>query len=63
MKMDLSEFKRYVAQIEEIDDIVIDAKKAEGIYVWDTDDKEYIDMLSGICVANVGHRNNKLFKQ
>lgn len=62
MKTDLQEFKKYVAQIEEIDDIVIDAKKAEGIHVWDTNGKEYIDMLSGICVANVGHRNPKVIE-
>jgi acetylornithine/N-succinyldiaminopimelate aminotransferase len=62
MKTDLKEFKKYVAQIEEIDDIVIDAKKAEGIHVWDTNGKEYIDMLSGICVANVGHRNPKVIE-
>jgi acetylornithine/N-succinyldiaminopimelate aminotransferase len=62
MKTNLKEFKKYVAQIEEIDDIVLDAKKAEGIHVWDTNDKEYIDMLSGICVANVGHRNPKVIE-
>jgi 4-aminobutyrate aminotransferase-like enzyme len=40
----------------------IGIKKAEGIHVWDTNDKEYIDMLSGICVANVGHRNPKVIE-
>jgi Ornithine/acetylornithine aminotransferase len=60
MKTSLAEFKQYIAQLEEIDSIVIDIQKAEGIYIWDTDNKEYIDMLSGICVANVGHRNPKV---
>src|SRR5574344_1164388 len=57
METSLKEFKQYIAQLEEIDSIVIDIQKAEGIYIWDTKGKEYIDMLSGICVANVGHRN------
>ncbi|MDR1725326.1 MAG: aminotransferase class III-fold pyridoxal phosphate-dependent enzyme [Bacteroidales bacterium] len=51
------EFRHYVAQVGEIDNIMIDVEKAEGIYVWDTSKKEYIDMLAGICVGNIGHRN------
>ncbi len=62
MKITLEDFKRNVAQIEEIDEIVIQPKKAEGIYVWDVDGKQYMDMLSGICVANVGHRNEDVVK-
>lgn len=49
-----------VAQVGEIDSIMIDVEKAEGVYVWDTSGKQYIDMLSGICVGNVGHRNPKV---
>jgi acetylornithine/succinyldiaminopimelate/putrescine aminotransferase len=50
-------FRQYVAQVGEIDPIMIDVAKAEGIYVWDTSGKQYIDMLSGICVGNIGHRH------
>ena len=60
MAIKLEDFKKNVAQIEEIDEIVIEPKKAKGIYVWDVNDKEYIDMLSGICVGNAGHKNAKV---
>lgn len=55
MKTDINTFRQYVAQVGEIDPIMIDVQKAKGIHVWDTEGKEYIDMLSGICVGNIGH--------
>jgi acetylornithine/succinyldiaminopimelate/putrescine aminotransferase len=57
-----NEFRRYVAQVSEIDKIMIDVAKAEGIYVWDTSNKQYIDMLAGICVGNIGHRHPAVLK-
>ena len=30
---------------------------AEGIYIYDTDNKRYTDLISGIGVTNIGHRN------
>lgn len=60
MKTELKEFRQYIAQVGEIDQIMIDVQKAEGIYVWDTEGKKYIDMLSGICVGNIGHRNPRV---
>ena len=45
MKTSLSEFRQYVAQVGEIDPIMIDVQKAEGIWVWDTSGKQYIDRL------------------
>ena len=60
MKTSVQDFRKLVAQVGEIDQIMIDVEKAEGIYVWDTDNKQYMDMLSGICVGNVGHRNPKV---
>lgn len=50
-------FKRYIAQASEYPPFTIDVDRAEGIYVWDTDGKRYIDFISGICVDNVGHRH------
>jgi 4-aminobutyrate aminotransferase-like enzyme len=35
--------------------------KAMNDLVWDINGKKYIDFTSGICVANVGHTNPKLF--
>lgn len=62
MKIKLEDFRKNVAQIAEIDEIIIQPKKAEGVYVWDVNNKRYIDMLSGICVANVGHKNEEVVK-
>lgn len=56
----VNDFRELVAQVREIDEIMIDVEKAEGIYVWDTSGKRYMDMLSGICVGNIGHRNPKV---
>lgn len=57
---DLKEFREHVAQISEIDEIILDPVKAEGFYVYTSDGKKYMDMLSGICVGNVGHKNPKV---
>ena len=63
MKTSLKEFRKYVAQVGEIDPIMIDVEKAEGIFVWDKSGKKYIDMLSGICVGNIGHRNPRVIEK
>jgi len=34
--------------------------KAEGIHVWDTDGKRYIDASSGPMVSNIGHSNPRV---
>ncbi len=33
---------------------------AEGIYIYDTDNKRYTDLISGIGVTNIGHRHPKV---
>lgn len=37
-------------------------KKADGCYVWDLEDKKYLDFTSGIFVSNVGHANKTISK-
>ena len=37
-------------------------KKAKGIYLIDENGKKYIDLISGIAVNNIGHRNKKVIK-
>jgi acetylornithine/N-succinyldiaminopimelate aminotransferase len=34
--------------------------QAEGNKMWDADGKEYIDLIAGISVCNVGHRHTKV---
>ena len=33
----------------------IEIEKAEGIYLYAPDGKKYIDLVSGVCVSNLGH--------
>lgn len=53
-------FKRYIAQASEYPTFTVDVDRAEGIYVWDTQGKRYIDFISSICVNNLGHRHPKI---
>ncbi|MEG2666778.1 MAG: aminotransferase class III-fold pyridoxal phosphate-dependent enzyme, partial [Bacteroidales bacterium] len=55
-------FKRYIAQASEFTPFTIEVAKGEGVYIWDTQGKKYIDFISSICVNNVGHRNNKVIE-
>ena len=35
----------------------IEVERAEGCYIFDTNGKRYLDLISGIAVANIGHRH------
>ncbi len=35
--------------------LCLEIEKAEGIYIYDKSGKQYIDMVSGVSVSNVGH--------
>src|ERR1700759_629974 len=36
--------------------------RAEGIYMWDTDGRRYIDASSGPVVSNIGHGNKRVLE-
>ena len=36
--------------------------KAEGSKMWDAAGKEYIDLIAGISVCNIGHRHPKVIE-
>src|SRR6056297_2841685 len=40
--------------------LAIEIEKAEGIYLYDTDGKDYLDLVSGVSVSNVGHRHPRV---
>ena len=40
--------------------LAIEMVKAEGCKMWDADGKEYLDLIAGISVCNVGHRHPKV---
>ena len=33
----------------------VEFERGEGVRLWDTDGREYLDFLSGIAVCNTGH--------
>jgi 4-aminobutyrate aminotransferase/ribulose-phosphate 3-epimerase len=45
------------------DHVPIVWKRAQGVKVWDCDNKEFLDFTSGILVANIGHSHPKYLKQ
>jgi acetylornithine/succinyldiaminopimelate/putrescine aminotransferase len=42
--------------------LAIEIVKAEGCKMWDINGKEYIDLIGGISVCNVGHRHPKVIE-
>ncbi len=54
-------FLQHIAQTSPAP-IGLEMERAEGIYIYDTDGKEYIDMISGFSVANIGHGHPKVIQ-
>ena len=52
-------FLQHLAVPAEIPD-AIEIVRAEGIFLYDTEGKAYIDLVSGVSVSNVGHRHPKV---
>lgn len=53
------QFLQHVAQTSDAP-MLLNIAKAEGIYLYDTDGKTYIDLISGIGVSSFGHGNKKI---
>lgn len=52
-------FLRNVAQTSDAP-LMLEIEKAQGVYLYDTSGKKYIDFISGISVSNVGHCHPKV---
>lgn len=52
-------FLQHVAQTSEAP-LAIEFVRAEGTYLWDESGKQYIDLIGGISVCNVGHRHPRV---
>ena len=52
-------FLHHLAQTSDTP-LMIEIISAEGVYMYDVDRKEYLDLISGIGVSNVGHRHPKV---
>ncbi len=47
-------FLRHVAQTSD-EPFMLEIERAEGVYLYDPEGKEYIDLIAGISVSNLGH--------
>jgi acetylornithine/succinyldiaminopimelate/putrescine aminotransferase len=54
-------FLRHVAQTSPAP-IGLEMVRAEGCYMWDKDDKKYLDLISGFSVMNMGHSNPEVIE-
>ncbi len=49
-------FLRHVAQTSDIP-LALEIERAEGLYLYDSSGKAYLDLISGIAVSALGHRH------
>lgn len=54
-------FYNHVAQTSETP-LALEIERAEGIYLYDTSGKQYMDLISGISVSNIGHRHPRVIQ-
>ena len=54
-------FLQHVGQTSEAP-LSLEIIKAEGSKMWDINGKEYIDLIAGISVCNIGHRHPKVIQ-
>ena len=54
-------FLSHVAQTSDAP-IALEIVRAKGIHMWDVNGKEYIDLIAGFSVANIGHGNAAVIK-
>src|SRR4051812_6685963 len=52
-------FLQHIAQTSPAP-INLEMASAKGIFLYDTDGKQYLDMISGFSVANIGHSHPKV---
>lgn len=60
----LSQRQLFLSHLAQTTDfpLMIEIEKAEGIYMYGSNGKKYIDLISGIGVSNVGHRHSAVLK-
>jgi acetylornithine/succinyldiaminopimelate/putrescine aminotransferase len=54
-------FLQHVGQTSDFP-LQLEIDRAEGIYMFDRNEKSYIDLISGVSVSNVGHLHPKVVK-
>ncbi len=54
-------FLQHLAQTSE-SPLMLEIEKAEGMYLYDTQGKKYMDLIAGIAVSNLGHCHPNIIK-
>lgn len=54
-------FLQHVAQTSD-SPLGLEIKRAEGVFIYDTHDRAYLDLISGISVSSIGHCNPAVVK-
>lgn len=54
-------YQTHVAQTSEIS-LMLEVERAEGMYIYSRDGKQYLDLNSGISVSSLGHRHPAVTK-
>ena len=54
-------FLRHVAPTSDMP-LALEIERAEGVYLYDTKGRRYIDLISGISVSNLGHGHPKILE-
>ena len=54
-------FLQYIAQTSDFP-LMLEVERAEGIFLYDPRGKEYIDLIAGVSVSNLGHRHPAVVK-
>jgi acetylornithine/N-succinyldiaminopimelate aminotransferase len=57
----LDNFYRHIAQTSD-HPMGLEIERAEGCYLYTTDGKRYVDMISGIAVSSLGHRHPSVIR-
>jgi len=54
-------FLQHLAQTSDFP-LALEIERSEGIYLYDTDGKRYLDLIAGIGVSSLGHRHPKVLE-
>ncbi|MET4105230.1 aspartate aminotransferase family protein [Hymenobacter sp. UYP22] len=54
-------FLRHQAQTSDFP-LLLEIERAEGVYMYDANNEQYLDLISGIGVSNVGHRHPRVLQ-
>jgi acetylornithine/N-succinyldiaminopimelate aminotransferase len=57
----IDEFLKYTGQTNQFP-YLIEVESAKGIYITDKNGKQYMDMIAGVAVNNIGHSHPKVIK-